>query len=67
LFKQLVNKARPPLKPAAKARRRQSPKQPITEVEVDAMDRMPARDQRPANTFEEIGLRTLEKQKQARN
>jgi hypothetical protein len=31
------------------------------------MDRMPARDQRPANTFEEIGLRTLEKQKRARN
>jgi hypothetical protein len=44
LFKHSRNKFRPFVKPAAKITCRQPPKQPIAEIEVDAVDPVPARD-----------------------
>jgi hypothetical protein len=59
LSKQCGNKSRPFIKAAAKIDGRQPPKQPIAEIEVDAMHAMAARDQRPCNALEEIRLRAL--------
>ncbi|HYM72837.1 MAG TPA: hypothetical protein VET89_07645 [Stellaceae bacterium] len=66
-FKLIRDEAGPIVEPPAKIGSRQPPEYPVAKVEVDPVNPVPARDQRPAQPLEEERLRALQEQERARD
>ncbi len=60
LIKHRGNETTPVGKAAAKMRRRQAPEQLVAKMEIDPVDAVAARDQRPAQAVEETRDRALQ-------